>query len=45
MTDGVGECGVQSGQSAVLQHSGTPSLRSAGFEEEDDDGDENEALI
>jgi hypothetical protein len=28
---------------AVLQHSNTPSLRVAGFEDEDDDEDENEA--
>ena len=27
----------------VLQHSNTPSLRVAGFEDEDDDEDENEA--
>jgi hypothetical protein len=28
---------------AVLQHSNTPLLRVAGFEDEDDDEDENEA--
>ena len=34
---------VQFGLSAVLQYSNTPSLRAAGFEDEDDDEDENEA--
>jgi hypothetical protein len=34
---------VQFGLGAVLQHSITPSLRAAGFEDEDDDEDENEA--
>jgi len=35
--------GVQFQIGAVLQHSNTPSLRVAGFEDEDDDEDENEA--
>ena len=35
--------GVQFPIGAVLQHSNTPSLRVAGFEDEDDDEDENEA--
>jgi hypothetical protein len=30
---------------AVLQHSNTPSLRVAGFEDEDDDEDENKAPL
>ncbi len=34
---------VQFRLGAVLQHSGTPSLRVAGFEDENDDEDENEA--
>ena len=32
--------GVQFGLGAVLQYSNTPSLRAAGFEDEDDDEDE-----
>jgi hypothetical protein len=35
--------GLQFPIGAVLQHSNTPSLRVAGFEDEDDDEDENEA--
>jgi len=34
---------VQFGLGAVLQHSRTPSLRAARFEDEDEDEDENEA--
>ena len=34
---------VQFGLGAVLPHSNTPSLRVAGFEDEDDDEDEYEA--
>ena len=34
---------VQFGLGAVLQYSSTPSLRLAGFEDEDDDEYENEA--
>jgi hypothetical protein len=34
---------VQFGLGAVLHHSNTPSLRVAGFEDEDDDDDEYEA--
>jgi hypothetical protein len=33
---------AQFGLGAVLQYSRTPSLRAAGFEDEDDDEDENE---
>jgi hypothetical protein len=33
---------VQFGLSAILPHSNTPSLRVAGFEDEDDDEDEYE---
>jgi len=32
---------VQFGLGAVLQHSNTPTLRAAGFEDEDDDEDEH----
>jgi hypothetical protein len=35
--------GVQFGLGAVLPHSNTPSLRVAGFEDQDDDEDEYEA--
>jgi hypothetical protein len=35
---------VQFGLGAVLHHSITPSLRVAGFEDEDDDEDEYEAI-
>jgi hypothetical protein len=34
---------VQSGLRAILPHSNTPSLRVAGFEDEDEDDDEHEA--
>ena len=33
---------MQFGVGAVLHYSNTPSLRAAGFEDEDDDEDENE---
>jgi len=36
---------VQFGLGAVLPHSNTPSLREAGFEHEDDDEDEYEAVV
>ncbi|MFZ0503964.1 MAG: 16S rRNA (adenine(1518)-N(6)/adenine(1519)-N(6))-dimethyltransferase RsmA [Chthoniobacterales bacterium] len=35
--------GAQAGPAALLQDSNTPSLRAAGFEDENDDEDENEA--